>query len=154
MALLALLQRPGVALTEELPAVLLSRSANVQTPAVDREDLFSDRAIRVRQWRSGVLALIEIEPLQAFGKPDVLAYWSREDSDTSGGLPGNAFLLGPVTLGTARTFPLPRAALGTSGHLLLYSLGHAEVIGRAQLPESEAQNPAPPAAGQIGEEES
>lgn len=151
LALLALLQRPGGALTEELPSILLSRNANVQTPAVDREDLFADRLVRIRQWRSGMLALIEIEPMHAFGKPDVLAYWSQQEITAGGGLPNSAFLLGPVTVGAARTFPLPRAALRTPGHLLLYSLGHAEVIGHAQLPESEAQGPTVSPAGQNGD---
>ena len=62
--------------------------------------------------------------LPATVAPGLLAYWTSQD--VSGRLPDDAVLLGPVGGSRLRTFPLPHDA--DSGRIVIYSLGHQEVV--------------------------
>ncbi len=146
LAGVALWKRPDVAVQEDLPTVLSDRADAQDAPLLDRNDLFSGFDIRVRQWRFGSLAVIRIEPTQPLGRPDVLAYWSpgSGSEEGSGGLPKDAFLLGPLAEGHAPTYPLPRAALAEAGQLILFSLAHGEMLTKASLPQSAVQDSSSP----------
>jgi len=65
--------------------------------------------------------------------PDVLLYWSASDAAAGGQLPADAYLLGSLQRASRQQVPLPRAARERDGHLILYSLGHQEVVASAPL---------------------
>ena len=70
--------------------------------------------------------LIELNVLKTIQEPDLLLYWSSEPSEDSS-LPTQAHLLGSLANTGVTRFPAP-AHMMTNGYLLIYSLGHQEVI--------------------------
>ncbi len=79
--------------------------------------------IRTRLSSEGELWLQSEETLSA---PDLLLYWLPEAP--SDALPVDARLLGPWNGSGQDAFDLPSEALERSGHLLLFSLGHGELV--------------------------
>ncbi|MEM8931312.1 MAG: hypothetical protein AAGE94_09065 [Acidobacteriota bacterium] len=69
-------------------------------------------------------------PLRA---PSVLAYWLPTAARQLG---DGSHALGPVSHGRSNTYVLPESAR-SGGHLLLWSLGHAEAVAEAVLPSTE-----------------
>ncbi len=134
----ALAARPDEPVTDPLPAAL----AGAMPGDVDNDfgELISDPAIVVRsrtdssrQRRAGVTPRwwIELTPRSALARPEVLVYWSR--SSATGTLSEDAWWLGSLGDRT-RAFELPEEALGVTGSLVLYSLGHQEVVASTRLP--------------------
>jgi hypothetical protein len=124
-----------------------------------REDLFVNWPARVIAYQfSGEVAergpvpsshrALEIKPLRPIGKPDVLLYWApaTEGASTQSpdgraltSLPADAHLLGRIGGTGIRRFKLPghgdwTASRASGGSLILYSLGHQEVIAAGGLP--------------------
>ncbi len=65
--------------------------------------------------------------------PDVLAYWISTDEDPEG-LPTSAVLLGALPSPGRRAFSLPKGA-DLPGRVILFSLGHGEVVASATVSE-------------------
>ncbi len=123
---LAARPRPPIA---ELPAAL---AGSVDGELVrETEDLFGDHPVTTRVRRGDGGWQVELEPAAVIVRPEVLVYWSASAAGES--LPAEAFLLGSLAGVRARVFDLPTAALGRDGWLVLYSLGHQEVVGAAEL---------------------
>ena len=150
----ALAARPDEPVTPQLPAALAPAPAG----EVDNDfgELFSDPPIVVRsrtdgsrQRRAGVPPKwwLELEPRAPLARPEVLVYWSK--SPATDRLPEDAWLIGGLAGDRVRAFELPLEAMGLAGYLVLYSLGHQEVVASAELPafgqaaqESGAETPA------------
>jgi len=102
-------------------------------------------------------ALLELQTAESDGavrgmpaQPDVLLYWAPgATTDASEPLAG-AYLLGAApTNGAPRRYPLPGHALEGSGRLLLWSLGHHELVAVGPSPEPGAPASAPAPAGEV-----
>lgn len=125
LLVLVLSSRPRAATASALPEALTAEPAAGEATFEDSHLLGS---VGVRVLRGGVLELVPAAPL---AQPDVLVYWSAEAPAKT--VPAGAFLLG--TLGNRpRRFPLPAEAGGTAGHVVLFSLGHGEVLATGALP--------------------
>lgn len=118
-------------------------SADLGSSAADREtrgrvlfersDLFATQAITVRVNETSTGArLLTVSPVTAVRTPDTLVYWlsgpSPNESQAADSLPPDAVLLGPLR---DAAYPLPDDA--ADGRIVLYSLGHQEVVGQADL---------------------
>ena len=75
-----------------------------------------------------------LRPLEDVRLPDPLVYWSALAAPRGGGLPPDAVLLGSLSALRPREFALPPEALVTDGQILLYSLGHGQLVGELLLP--------------------
>ena len=75
---------------------------------------------------------LEIEPLAAPRRPDVLVYWSS-DSQVSDQLPEKSYLVGRLEGARKQRFPLPPESNRRPGSMYLYSLGHQELVDAAAL---------------------
>lgn len=71
--------------------------------------------------------------------PDVLVYHSASAAGAGGDLPEDALLLGSLAGLEPRRFSLPSDR--SAGHVILYSLGHARLMGSAPLPLAGTQAP-------------
>lgn len=97
----------------------------------EREDLFLGWPARVAAYAGGELELMPLRPLR---QPDVLVYWAPGGAP-SAALPADAHLLGRLGSPVVHRFRLPtHAAQADAGELVLYSLGHQEVVATATLP--------------------
>ena len=76
---------------------------------------------------------LELLPTEDLQRPDVLVYLSGEPGPHAA-LPADAHLLGGLKGLEPRAFPLPDGA--STRTLVLFSLGHQEVVGSAPLPEA------------------
>lgn len=68
----------------------------------------------------------------ALGIADPLLYWSAT-APSGAALPADAHLLGSITMPVSPRFPLPSQATDTAGNLIVYSMGHQEVVATAPL---------------------
>jgi hypothetical protein len=125
---LALLARTQVPAVELPPALAEDAGGEVVREATD---LFADHAVTTRVRRAGDRFRVELEPVAPIVSPAVLVYWSPSPAGEA--LPAESFLLGSLAGVRARAFDLPAAALGRDGWLVLYSLGHQQVIDAAAL---------------------
>ena len=166
---IALAARPAVPVQEPLPPALAETTLVEVTH--ERLEVFGEFSVRTRigkvpshsaarrldtQGRQGDRLTsvdpwaVELTPVTAIARPEVLVYWTPSAA-TGDGLPDGAYLLGHLAGRRPRALALPPAVLGRAGHLTLYSLGHQEILGTAELP---AVGP-PPAVhvDSFGEEE-
>lgn len=127
---LALAARPQPPVAD-LPPVLAGADGGGEVVR-EAADLFSVHAVTVRVRRATGGWQIELEPRAPIASPEVLVYWSPS-APAAPALPVEAFLVGSLAGRRARVFGLPPAALGRDGWLVLYSLGHQEVIDTAVL---------------------
>lgn len=107
-----------------------------------REDLFGAFPARVLVRVDGTL---ELAPLRPIDRPELLLYWSalQSPADSSIGakpdrLPSDALLLGRIAGTGTHHFRLPDEALragSSSGRLVLFSLGHQEIVATAAMSE-------------------
>ncbi len=103
--------------------------------------LFKTFAIQTRLLRSSERWLIELEPREDPLQPDVLVYWAAGASGAPDALPPAAQFLGRLAGTQVRSFALPSGSgMNPDGVLLLYSLGHQQVLDhalvRAEAPAS------------------
>ena len=84
---------------------------------------------------SGGLTLTAATPLR---QPDLLLYWTGSETGASDSLPQDAILLGQVSGERSEGFRLPAARNNRAGHLLFFSLGHAQTVGSIALPAGSA----------------
>lgn len=130
----ALAARPDHPAAPPLPAEL-DRPMPGQVES-EEADLFEHPiTTRIRTGRDAVADAawwVELSPREPLAKPEVLVYWSAAPSG-GGQLPADAYLLGALAGTRARAYALPVEALGRPGRLWLYSLGHQEVVGSAEL---------------------
>jgi len=104
-------------------------------------------------------ALLELQPLEPAGggqvseepsgQPAVLVYWSPVGDTLE-----QAWLLGTAPSRSPRRYPLPEAARAGGGRLLLWSLGHHELLAAGSLPAALAPpggTPLEPASQPAGE---
>lgn len=135
--------REGPARVAALPAFASADAAAGALGSGDalwqREDLFVDWPARVTAYASTGRAApglaLELKPLRPLVLPDVLLYWSHGAETVADRLPQDAHLLGRIGGPIVHRFALPAvAARGPAGQLVLYSLGHQEVVASATLP--------------------
>ena len=92
---------------------------------------FGDRSasLVLRETQAGH-HLMRLQLDRSAQRPDLLLYWSQDPPART--LPQNALLLGSVPDTHSRVYQLPDSSW--TGHLILYSLGHQELLGSAPLP--------------------
>lgn len=127
-------------------SVLVDRTTNTPNgadprdaePIWTREDAFGLWPARLAVHRDGRL---ELTPLRPLDRPELLLYWSppidSEGSASDERLPAEAILLGRIFAARAQSFALPDAVRGSTrrrGALVVYSLGHQEIVARAIWP--------------------
>lgn len=125
LLVLVLASRPRPTVAFAVPEALVAEPAAGEVIFEDPELL---GPVAVRVLRGGVLELAASAPL---ARPDVLVYWSAEAPAKA--VPAGAYLLGPLG-DRPRRFPLPAEAAGVDGHLVLFSLGHGEILATGALP--------------------
>ncbi len=74
---------------------------------------------------------IELEVGDDLRRPDLLLYWSLSGVEGDG-IPADAYLLGTVGGSGLHRFDVPEGRRDT-GDLVLYSLAHQEIVGRADV---------------------
>ncbi len=79
---------------------------------------------------------VELEPVRAMGRPDVLVYWTASMPPSNEALPSDAFLLGSIGGAKPRRFELPQPALQARGSLIIYSAAHREILGTLPVPQA------------------
>ena len=131
LSVAALAARPDEPLAERLPSSLAAPAAG--EVEADLGELLADPAVAVRARTDGAAWRLELDPARPIALPEVLVYWSASPS-AGGGLPEDAYLLGGLAGDRARSFALPADALGRAGALVLYSLGHQQVVASTRLP--------------------
>jgi hypothetical protein len=124
---IALASRPTDAVMETLPPPLAQDAASDAALLIQHEDHWTGASIDTTV-RPDQIVLSPTEPLR---KPDCLLYWAPTLSDAK--IPDGAVLLGSVTGDPDQRLPVPAAASMTTGHLLIYSLGHSEVFATMPL---------------------
>lgn len=120
--------RPPMYYVESLPAELTEEGFE----GGRTYDVFAELGVGVRGIEAAGGALLELVPASPLGRPDVLVYWSREETRGTVWL-ARAYLLGPLG-DRPRTYFLPPEAATVDGHLALFSLARQEVLGSGRLP--------------------
>lgn len=105
-----------------------------------REDAFGSWPARLAWSDDG---LVEITPLRPLDRPELLLYWIEDESEDElegNALPPDARLVGRIASTSPQRFVLPEAAVaqtriagGAHGLLVIYSLGHHEIVATARL---------------------
>ncbi|MEK7729639.1 MAG: hypothetical protein AAB354_14630 [candidate division KSB1 bacterium] len=131
---LALSARKTPPRMRELPRALSNEASSFPRVLWMNENLWPDRNLTTRVCGDSIppsrLAL-ELHPREDFNAPDILVYWSPQNSGED---LNDAYLLGTLAGKHKRSWPLPEAALQTEGQIVLYSLGHQQILERAVLP--------------------
>ena len=129
LLVLALGARTPVPTVASLPVALAAgpdpRGADVET-----RDVFGDLDVTVRSWWTAAGTVIAITPAEPLARPGVLVYWTA--SPAVDRLPDDAVLLGALA-DRGRTYAVPNAVASRDGYLVLYSLGHQEVVASGAL---------------------
>lgn len=105
------------------------------------QEVTSDRSERFLPWEEvGLLvrfqkdergksqALLDVIPSRDFDEPDLLVFWDEQDGN-DGKIHERAVLLGSLKGRQLRRMKVPFTVPPESGHIVLYSLAHAKVIG-------------------------
>ncbi|MEM1178870.1 MAG: hypothetical protein AAGM22_11045 [Acidobacteriota bacterium] len=132
----ALIDRP------QMPGDGLPGELDVHTPEaplVTGDAAFSSHRATVTRYATA----LGFKLGSALRAPDVLAYASASQADPSTGLPSDARLLGAVDPARTNLYPVDA---GESGHLVLYSLGHQQVVDSAAFDAVAGYAPAPAAS--------
>ena len=125
---IALISRPTDAVMEQLPSPLTEAAASAAQPLKSGDDLWDGAQLRTTIYPDQVV----ISPLQPLRHPDCLLYWTPM-ANREGELPKVARLLGAVAEQPVQRIPVPASLTMSTGHLLIYSLGHSEVIAWLSL---------------------
>ncbi len=136
----ALTGRPAGPAIGTLPAEL-AETARGRVES-EHDDLFAHPIItRIRatdaEW------LVELQPREPLAKPELLVYWTAEATSGDERLPAGAYLIGSLAGTRSRVYTMPEQTLGQAGRLLLYSLGHQEVVDAGDLPAIGSPPPDP-----------
>lgn len=132
--------RRPVPLLGAWPSFLADPPAAAREILWSREDLFDGWPARVTARVDGS---IDVKPLRPIDRPDLLLYWAA-GAVSGTALPGDAHLLGRITGTTVQRIRLPdRLPDGPAeyGSLVVYSLGHQEIVATAILPSRSAGLP-------------
>lgn len=82
-------------------------------------------------------ASLLIRPLTPILKPDMLVYWvPLSGTSTDGDLSENAILTGSLAGHSPRRLLLPPDAAQGKGEIVIYSLGHRDVVARFPVPSA------------------
>lgn len=130
-----LLTRRPPAVMETLPGALRPDSGTSSILLAEEPGLWGDAAITTRLYADGTPAArlaVALRPDAYLKAPDILVYW-HPTRPTDDAVPDGAYLLGTLAGTHAQRFILPDTALRADGHLMLYSLGHRQVIATAGL---------------------
>ncbi len=108
------------------PAVLPT-----ETPIYEEERVFGDAGGTLAIYQRGERFVVRLACERcAADHPDPVVFWAS--APVGEGLPSDARLLGGLPRGES-SFELPFEGGDLRGSLLLYSLGHARVVGQVQL---------------------
>lgn len=129
-AAIGLASRPTDAVMAELPPPLSEAEAATSAPLRSGDDLWEGAAMATTLHPDQIV-LSAIEPLR---RPDCLLYWTPSAARDSA-LPDGVRLIGVVADQPEQRLPVPAGIDLTQGHLLIYSLGHAEVFAWLPLGE-------------------
>jgi hypothetical protein len=82
---------------------------------------------------------VVIRPLEIIAKPDLLVYWSERapsPNEDQGARIADAALVGSLSGRSSRVLTLPQGSSGRAGggYLLVYSLGHGQLLADLSLP--------------------
>ncbi len=130
--LTAIQARRPAALSEPLAPELAPTRSSGDARAVSTEE-WPELPIDLRLLAAGADRWIEIVAREELPHPDVLVYWSATEP-TSGSLLTEAKLLGALAGDETRSYLLPQEAGESAGHLILYCLGHGELLGSRPVP--------------------
>ncbi|MCB9758591.1 MAG: hypothetical protein H6739_02000 [Alphaproteobacteria bacterium] len=134
-AMLGLNLRAPEPVMDSLPAALSRQPAGDGPALRQAADLWEGATWTTTVTSNGgplVVTLTGREPLR---QPEPLLYWSAERPELGGALPRDAWLLGAVPDDPTLRFALPARVPAPQGWLLVYALGHSEVVARAPLGE-------------------
>lgn len=134
----AVANRRPVPLVGAWPSFLMDAPTAPSEILWSREDLFDGWPARVTAHVDGS---IDVKPLRPLDRPDLLLYWTT-GAIAGAALPGDAHLLGRITETTVHRFRLPEhPPEHKQGSLVVYSLGHQEIVATAILPSPSAGLP-------------
>lgn len=125
LALAALASRPAAPLQPGLPVGLVAPPAAAAGEGVE---LPTSPPLMLRPAAAGTLVAEAASPLEG---ADLLLYWAPVEA---GAALADAYLLGPVRGGERQLFALPEESTGRAGSVVLYSLGHGEVVATTPWP--------------------
>ena len=131
-----LLARKPPAEMEALPEAIPFFSETYPRLLDEAPNLWGELAILTRLHADATPAshlAVELHPEAYLKAPDVLVYWHVGALSAEDIIPDGAYLLGGLAGTRAQHFALPDTALHTDGHLILYSLGHQQMIATASL---------------------
>ncbi len=119
-----MLARKPIPVSETIPAALAAKE-NFQAVLPEKKFSFRKNLAAARLLRADngpAIYAIEISSTKMFAAPDVLVYWTADNSPGTNALPPDAVLLGALA---ASPLLLPESKSG--GALILYSLADSEV---------------------------
>lgn len=117
--------RKSIPTVAELPPVIAKPLAGTSV-AWERGGLFEKLSVVVSLATNSPTDLsLRLEAPADFARPDVLVYWSAANTLPAEKLPDDAILLGVLAANELR---VPTSAVGTRGHLVLFSLADQEIV--------------------------
>lgn len=125
--------RKPIPTAKELPNTLSSAQATFSMKQWEREDLFSNIAVRVqllREASSMTRTAIQISAPKDFVKADLLVYWVHAELTLKDKIPDDTVLLGAFVSG--QPLPVPPVLTAKPGSLFLYSLANQEIVGTSR----------------------
>lgn len=121
---------------QETPTPLRESSAILPQVLFETEDLWPDFKIFTRLLADALpptRLAVELQPQKNLSAPDILVYWTQQNSGEEAAPLTEAYLLGTLAGKQTRNWFLPEAALQSEGKLILYSLAHQTVLATASL---------------------
>ncbi|MEO8429377.1 MAG: hypothetical protein ABI651_19975 [Verrucomicrobiota bacterium] len=122
--------RRPVPVARSVPVELESKLSDFGTVVWTKADLLPGQRI-ITSLRRNAASLVAVTFMfRDLAKPDVLVYWATGKGTAVEGLPDNARLLGALSNGVP--LPIPAAARGEAGRVVLYSLADHEVVATSK----------------------
>ena len=129
--LAAIQARPPATMSEPFDPELAPAGLDSDAEGASTQE-WSALPIRSRLLAAGGDRWIEVAATDELPHPDVLVYWSAVEPASDAPLT-DARLLGALAGDQRRSYLLPREAGAGVGHLILYCLGHGELLGSHSL---------------------
>lgn len=143
--ILAVVWIAGLTLRQEIPPIDPSlNDLTYQSGFVSGETVLytpvADEKFAASFQRDADGAYLLIRPMTSLLKPDLLAYWvpSSESSQT-GNLSEGAIFTGSLAGNSPRRLSLPPEAAQGEGEIVIYSLGHKDVLARFPVRSAASQ---------------